>query len=154
VSPAGLLSDGFSPVLALGVAIVAILAVSFVRLLRKAAPARRHPARVQPFSYWYALVPFEDVAEAKERPVLVLRHDGVTARVLKVTSRPKPGRTDYRRIDTSQWDRPGRREGSWLQTDQAVTVPLNGFRRRLGDERNPHFQRGLRRLHPGELDET
>lgn len=114
---------------------------------------RRAPTTPSVFSYWYALVPFDDGDGAKERPVLVLRLEGTTAEVLKVTSKAKPGRTNYRRIETSHWDRPGRREGSWLRTDQTVTLPVASFRRWLGDERNVHFTRELTRLHPDAFDE-
>jgi hypothetical protein len=104
-----------------------------------------------PFSYWYAQVPFEHDDGAKERPVLVLRVEGANARVLKVTSKPKSGRTSWRRVDTSGWDRPGQREGSWLQTDKVTTVPLRGFRRCSGLEHNDYFRRELVRLHPTEF---
>jgi hypothetical protein len=115
----------------------------------QAAP--RRPATPTPFSYWYALVPFEHGDGAKERPVLVLRLEGTNARVLKVTSKAKSGRTNWRPVDTSRWDRPGQREGSWLQTDKVMTVPLAGFRRCLGHEHNVFFRRELLRLHPTEL---
>ena len=97
------------------------------------------------------MVPFEHGDGAKERPVLVLGLDGTTATVLKVTSKDKSGRTNYRRVDTSRWDRPGQREGSWLQTDKVTTIPLSGFRRRLGDEHNTLFRRELARIHPNEF---
>jgi hypothetical protein len=112
---------------------------------------RPRTATPTPFSYWYAQVPFEHDDGAKERPVLVLRVEGVNARVLKVTSKPKSGRTNWRRIDTSRWDRPGQREGSWLQTDKVTTVPVAGFRRCLGLEHNDYFRRELVRFHPTEF---
>jgi mRNA-degrading endonuclease toxin of MazEF toxin-antitoxin module len=104
-----------------------------------------------PLSYWYATVPFEDGDGAKERPVLVLRQDGSTARVLKVTSRSKEGRTNYRRVETSGWDRPGARDGSWVQTDRVVTIPLSSFRRRLGDEQDRLLRDELTQLHRHEF---
>jgi mRNA-degrading endonuclease toxin of MazEF toxin-antitoxin module len=113
-----------------------------------AGAARRTAAGPTPFTYWYALVPYEEGNGAKERPVLVLRLAGAHAEVLKVTSRPKQGRTTWRRIDTSRWVRPGVRDGSWLQTDRVVTVPVVMFRRYLGTEENPHFRAELLRLHP------
>jgi hypothetical protein len=112
---------------------------------------RPRTATPTPFSYWYAQVPFEHDDGAKERPVLVLRVAGVNARVLKVTSKPKSGRTNWRRVDTTGWDRPGQREGSWLQTDKVTTVPVKGFRRCLGLEHNDYFRRELVRLHPTEF---
>jgi hypothetical protein len=118
---------------------------------RRRQPTLRRGATPSPFSYWYAMVPFEGDQGAKERPVLVLRLDGTTARVLKVTSKDKSGRTNYRRLDTSRWDRPGQRQGSWLQTDKVTTVPLAGFRRCLGDEHNAFFRQELVRRHPHEF---
>lgn len=143
--------------LALLVVVVAVVSSALVRFLTRRTPAggawgaRHRAATPTPFSYWYAQVPFEHDDGAKERPVLVLRVEGANARVLKVTSKPKPGRTNWRKLDTSRWDRPGHREGSWLQTDKVTTVPLMGFRRCLGDERNGYFRQELRRLHPNEF---
>lgn len=137
---------------AIALVLLVPLAVFLVRALTEASrrrPARRHDPRApELFSYWYALVPFEDTDGAKERPVLVLRHDGTRAEVLKVTSKAKPGRTNYRRVDTSRWDRPGRANGSWVQTGKVVTIPLINFRRHLGDETNAMFTRELVRIHP------
>jgi mRNA-degrading endonuclease toxin of MazEF toxin-antitoxin module len=103
------------------------------------------------FTYWYARVPFEDSEEAKDRPVLVLRREGDHARVLKVTSQEKVGRTNYRRIDPSRWDRPGARNGSWVQTDNVVTVPVDHFRRRLGVETDQDLKQELMRIHRREF---
>jgi hypothetical protein len=111
----------------------------------------RDPSSPERFSYWYALVPFEDSDGSKDRPVLVLTHDGTDARVLKVTSKAKPGRTNYRRIDTSGWDRPGEAADSWLRTGKVLTVPLTSFRRHLGHETNTMFTRELVRIHPSEF---
>jgi mRNA-degrading endonuclease toxin of MazEF toxin-antitoxin module len=104
-----------------------------------------------PLSYWYATVPFDDGEGSKERPVLVLRQDGSNARVLKVTSQSKEGRANYRRVDTAGWDRPGARNGSWVQTDRVVTIPLRNFRRRLGDERDGTLKEELAQLHRHEF---
>jgi hypothetical protein len=107
--------------LALLVVVVAVVSSALVKLFRGRAVAggtrvtRPRTATPTPFSYWYAQVTFEHDDGAKERPVLVLRVEGVNARVLKVTSKPKCGKTNWRRVDTSVWDRPGQREGSWLQ---------------------------------------
>jgi hypothetical protein len=119
-----------------------------VRRHRPAAATRRR-AQPVPFSYWYALVPFEEGHGEKERPVLVLAQDGVTARVLKVTSRDRSGRANYRAVDTSRWDRPGDRAGSWLQTDRIIAIPVAGFRRRLGDEDDVVLRQELARVHAG-----
>jgi hypothetical protein len=143
--------------LALLLVVVAAMLSALVKTLTGRTSARGgqappHRATTPtPFSYWYALVPFEHGDGAKERPVLVLRLEGTTARVLKVTSKPKAGRTNWRRLETAGWDRPGQREGSWLQTDKVTTVPLAGFRRCLGHERNGYFRRELVRIHPSEF---
>jgi mRNA-degrading endonuclease toxin of MazEF toxin-antitoxin module len=119
-------------------------------------PPRSHDRGVRrprpmPLSYWYATVPFDDGEGSKERPVLVLRQDGSNARVLKVTSQFKEGRANYRRVDTAGWDRPGARNGSWVQTDRVVTIPLRNFRRRLGDERDGTLKEELAQLHRHEF---
>jgi mRNA-degrading endonuclease toxin of MazEF toxin-antitoxin module len=155
-----ILADANVESLALLVLVVAVVASALVKPFRRRPVAsgtrvtRRPTATPMPFSYWYAQVPFEHDDGAKERPVLVLRVEGVNARVLKVTSKPKSGRTNWRRLDTSRWDRPGQREGSWLQTDKVTTVPLAGFRRCLGLEHNDYFRRELLRLHPTEFGQA
>lgn len=83
--------------------------------------------------------------------MLVLRQDRTNARVLKVTSQDKQGRDNFHRVDTSNWDRPGKRDGSWLQTDTVVTVPLSSFRRRLGSELDTAFTQRLSRKHGNEF---
>jgi hypothetical protein len=143
--------------LALLVVVVAVVSSALIKLFRgRTVPGGTRVTRPRtttptPFSYWYAQVPFEHDDGAKERPVLVLHVEGVNARVLKVTSKPKSGHTNWRRVDTSRWDRARQREGSWLQTDKVTTVPLRGFRRCLGDEHNDYFRRELVRLHPTEF---
>jgi hypothetical protein len=152
----------------LGLVVLALI-LSVARLVRRPSSGRArtrtpthprgpHPRsrvrqrpKVVPFSYWYAIVPFEDTTEVKERPVLVLRQDGTNAKVLKVTSQTKAGRANYRRVDTSRWDRPGAGDGSWIRTDRVVTVPLAGFRRCLGSETDVAFTRELTRLHGNEF---
>jgi hypothetical protein len=138
-------------IIAASAAVVLLRRLTGRTATRGTQPPGRRGASPSPFSYWYAMVPFEHGDGAKERPVLVIGLHGTTARVLKVTSKDKSDRTNYRRVDTSRWDRPGRRAGSWLQTDEVTTIPLAGFRRRLGDEHNPHFRRELARIHPDEL---
>jgi hypothetical protein len=147
-----LVAVGTVEVIAVALVLVIPLAAAIVKALTETTahrPVRRYdPRDPERFSYWYALVPFEDTSGAKERPVLVLRHDGTRADVLKVTSKAKPGRTHYRKVDTSRWARPGRANGSWLQTGEVVTIPLTNFRRHLGDETNTMFTRELVRIHP------
>jgi hypothetical protein len=140
-------------VVAAGTAAVLVEKLTRRHFGRRTRATPRRAATPSPFSYWYALVPFERGDGAKERPVLVLRLEDTTARVLKVTSKAKPGRVNYRRIDTSRWDRPGRGDGSWLQTDKVTTIPLASFRRCLGDEHNTYFRRELARIHPNEFSQ-
>ena len=157
---ATIFSDANVELLALLVVVVAVVLSSLVKPFRRRTVAGRtrvtrlRTATPAPFSYWYAQVPFEHDDGAKERPVLVLRVVGGNARVLKVTSKPKSGRTNWRRVDTTRWDRPGQREGSWLQTDKVTTVPLAGFRRCVGIEHNDYFRRELLRLHPTEFGQA
>jgi mRNA-degrading endonuclease toxin of MazEF toxin-antitoxin module len=151
--------DELLPILAIAVILLAGLVTGVLRRSskdrqrsrRRTPPHRHRMAAPAPFTYWYALVPFEDSEEAKDRPVLVLRREADHARVLKVTSQEKVGRTNYRRIDTSRWDRPGARNGSWVQTDNVVTVPVDHFRRRLGVETDQGFKQELMRIHRGEF---
>jgi mRNA-degrading endonuclease toxin of MazEF toxin-antitoxin module len=137
--------------LAVLVAAAVAIAAGLARSLVRGTAARHRPSAPAVFSYWYALVPFEDIDDVKERPVLVLRRDDRHARVLKVTSKAKPGRTNYRRVDTSRWDRPGQRAGSWLQMDKVVSLPLTSFRRHLGDEQDAYFTQELIRIHADEF---
>jgi hypothetical protein len=152
-----ILAEANVELLALLLVVLAVMASALFRTLKGRSSASdtqgppRGAAAPTPFSYWYALVPFEHDAGAKERPVLVLRLEGTNARVLKVTSKANAGRTNWRPVDTSRWDRPGQREGSWLQTDKVTTVPLAGFRRCLGHEDNVYFRRELLRIHATEF---
>jgi hypothetical protein len=156
---ASILAEANLELLALFLVVVAAIGAALCKLVsgRTVVEGPRVTARCAatpaPFSYWYAMVPFEHGDGAKERPVLVLRLEGTNARVLKITSKAKAGRTNWRRLDTSRWDRPGQREGSWLQTDKVITVPLGDFRRCLGHERNVFFRRELLRIHPTEFDQ-
>lgn len=147
------------PLAALLMVVAAVMAAAVARAFARHGPGRGRPSRGRaatpsPFSYWYALVPFDEGDGAKDRPVLVLGIGTTSAKVLKVTSKPKPGQRNFRRVDTSRWHRPGRREGSWVQTDKVVTISLASFRRYLGDEDNVYFQRELVRLHPDALHQS
>ena len=80
---------------------------------------------------WWARVPFEDAAGAKDRPCLVLERGARSATVLKITSKHHaelpgvlalpPGTVGDRE------DRP-----SWLETEESREVPFADFRRRVG----------------------
>jgi hypothetical protein len=66
----------------------------------------RRPARhPQPGEIWWATVPFRETAGEKRRPCLVLRGDGQTFEVLKITSQDKNQRHDHVQIPTHTWDR-------------------------------------------------
>jgi hypothetical protein len=147
------------PLAALLIVVVAVMAVAVAKAFAGHGPGRGQPSQGRatapsPSSYRYALVPFDDGDGTKDRPVLVLGIGTTSAKVLKVTSKPKPGQRNFRRVDTARWHRPGLREGSWVQTDKVVTISLTSFRRYLGDEHNVHFKRELVRLHPNELQQS
>ncbi|MDH6110705.1 mRNA-degrading endonuclease toxin of MazEF toxin-antitoxin module [Kitasatospora sp. MAP12-15] len=123
-------------------AIVIAVIVAVVRSLR--SPAER-PTTVRPGTgtgrppaggpapreIWWAEVPFEDGPGAKDRPCLVLRVDGRTATVVKITSKHHAERPGVLALPPgSVGDREGRT--SWLETDELRDVPLAHFRRRVG----------------------
>ncbi|WP_441251686.1 type II toxin-antitoxin system PemK/MazF family toxin [Kitasatospora sp. McL0602] len=91
-------------------------------------PAGRGPA---PREIWWAEVPFEDGPGAKDRPCLVLRVNGRTATVAKITSKHHAERPGVLPLPPGAvGDRQGRT--SWLETDELREVPLADFRRRIG----------------------
>ncbi|MBP0454371.1 type II toxin-antitoxin system PemK/MazF family toxin [Kitasatospora sp. RG8] len=122
----------------LAVAGVAVLALAVLRRSRKApaAPqARPRPAKGRPGpapqEIWWAQVPFEDGPGVKDRPCLVLRVNGRTATVAKITSKHRADRPGVLPLPPgSVGDRQGRT--SWLETDELREVPLADFRRRAG----------------------
>ncbi|MFB7617700.1 type II toxin-antitoxin system PemK/MazF family toxin [Kitasatospora sp. NPDC056181] len=122
----------------LAVAGVAVLALAVLRRSRKApaAPrARPRPAKGRPGpapqEIWWAQVPFEDGPGVKDRPCLVLRVNGRTATVAKITSKHHADRPGVLPLPPgSVGDRQGRT--SWLETDELREVPLADFRRRAG----------------------
>ncbi|MFC9326309.1 type II toxin-antitoxin system PemK/MazF family toxin [Kitasatospora sp. NPDC057015] len=130
------------------VAALAALAGALARRARRgAAPSRprrggtRPPGtgrggRPAPREIWWAEVPFEDGPGAKDRPCLVLRVNGRTATVAKITSKHHAERPGVLALPPgSVGDARGR--ASWLETDELRDVPLTAFRRRIGplDER-------------------
>ncbi|WP_190211344.1 type II toxin-antitoxin system PemK/MazF family toxin [Kitasatospora indigofera] len=102
-----------------------------------ARPARGGAAgRPAPREIWWAEVPFEDGPGAKDRPCLVLRVNGRTATVAKITSKHHAERPGVLALPPDTvGDARGRT--SWLETDEQREVPLAAFRRRVGplDER-------------------
>ncbi|MEU6232036.1 type II toxin-antitoxin system PemK/MazF family toxin [Kitasatospora sp. NPDC047058] len=130
--------------LALGTvaAAVAALVVARVRARRRVRRApvptapRPRPDRGRaggpaPQEIWWAEVPFEDGPGAKDRPCLVLRVNGRSATVAKITSKHHADRPGVLPLPPgSVGDRQGRT--SWLETDELREVPLRDFRRRAG----------------------
>ncbi|WP_406198890.1 type II toxin-antitoxin system PemK/MazF family toxin [Kitasatospora sp. NBC_01560] len=93
-------------------------------------PAKGRPGPA-PQEIWWAEVPFEDGPGAKDRPCLVLRVNGRTATVVKITTKHHAERPGVLPLPPgSVGDRAGRT--SWLETDELREVPLTAFRRRAG----------------------
>lgn len=133
-------------------ALVAAVARSRTRQERPGRPAPgptrprttgRGPA---PREIWWAEVPFEDGPGAKDRPCLVLRVNGRTATVAKITSKHHAERPGVLALPPGAvGDRQGRT--SWLETDELREVPLTAFRRKAGPldaQTWARAQRGMR----------
>ena len=127
-----------------GAVVLAVVRVVLRGNRRRPVPGRpaagRPPAkggrRPAPREIWWAEVPFEDGPGAKDRPCLVLRVNGRTATVAKITSKHHAERPGVLALPPGTvGDRLGRT--SWLETDELRDVPLRDFRRRVGpvDER-------------------
>ncbi|MFI6113770.1 type II toxin-antitoxin system PemK/MazF family toxin [Kitasatospora sp. NPDC051164] len=127
----------------LAVAGVALVATVVALMARRTRPAPRPAgptgprprpstrARPEPQEIWWAEVPFEDGPGSKDRPCLVLRVNGRTATVAKITSKHHAERPGVLPLPPgSVGDRQGR--VSWLETDELREVPLSTFRRRAG----------------------
>ncbi|MDH6577124.1 type II toxin-antitoxin system PemK/MazF family toxin [Kitasatospora sp. MAP5-34] len=105
-------------------------------------PTGRGPAARE---VWWAEVPFEDGPGAKDRPCLVLRVNGRTATVVKITSKHHAERPGVLALPPgSVGDRQGRT--SWLETDELREVPLADFRRRVGPLDEGTWARAQREL--------
>ncbi|MFG2102699.1 type II toxin-antitoxin system PemK/MazF family toxin [Micromonospora echinaurantiaca] len=98
----------------------------------------------RPGDIWWADVPYADGTGSKVRPCLVLRVDGRSAEVLKITSQDKSGRDDHVRIPTRDWDR-GAEHDSYLDIGDPIRVPLPAFEDRAGPC-DPTLWRHLRTL--------
>ncbi|NGN66797.1 type II toxin-antitoxin system PemK/MazF family toxin [Streptomyces sp. A7024] len=119
-------------------AIIAALVDSWGRLSRAhrrdgRAKVRRagRPPVVRAGEIWWADVPFEDSDRSKDRPCLVVRVDGDTASVVKITSKfhgERPGIIPLPPGSVS--DRRGRT--SYLETDEVREVEVWDFRRKSG----------------------
>ncbi|CAK7284241.1 type II toxin-antitoxin system PemK/MazF family toxin [Streptomyces sp. SCPE 10] len=95
----------------------------------RAAGARG--TRPSPGDIWWANVPFEDRAEVKDRPCLVLAVRGNRATVAKITSKFHDDRAGVIPLPPGAvGDARGR--PSFLHTDELREVPVGDFRRRVG----------------------
>ncbi|MDQ1019216.1 type II toxin-antitoxin system PemK/MazF family toxin [Streptomyces afghaniensis] len=104
---------------------------SSARRDRTTAAAAAVAGLPQPTEIWWADVPYEDEARAKDRPCLVLAVRGERATVAKITTRFRHERTGVIPLPPGTvGDAQGR--ASFLETDELREVPVWGFRRRIG----------------------
>ncbi|WDO08134.1 type II toxin-antitoxin system PemK/MazF family toxin [Streptomyces murinus] len=102
----------------------------------RAGTRQRHAAtprggRPAPGDIWWANVPYEDRAEMKDRPCLVLAVRGDRATVAKITTKYHDERAGVIPLPPGAvGDARGR--PSFLQTDELREVPVGDFRRRVG----------------------
>lgn len=101
------------------------------RRVRPLPPIPRERDEPAPGHIWWADIPFDDKAEVKDRPCLVLGVDSRGVRVLKITSQDKSARGDeYVRLRSPEWSRkPG---DSWLERRHVRTIPRSAMRRPVG----------------------
>ncbi|MCF2527718.1 type II toxin-antitoxin system PemK/MazF family toxin [Yinghuangia soli] len=116
-------------------ALTCVVAWAAARLLDR-GPARTLPrptpgSAPQPGQIWFAAVPFDDSAQVKDRPCLVVGRTRRGIRVLKITSQDKSGRPDYVRMPVAGWDTAAKHD-SWLELTPRRTVARSAFRRPLG----------------------
>lgn len=113
------------------------------RRLPQAGPVRIPPPRPAghpsslpwPGEIWWAMVPFADVAAAKDRPCLVLSVYGDVATVVPITTKYHPVGAAVALPPGSVGDRQGRQ--SYLRTRERRRLPVSDFRRRAGTV-DPH----------------
>jgi len=74
-------------------------------------------------------VPYEENdGRGKDRPVLVIGHDGADrVFAIRLTSKAHDGDRDYLSIGTGPWDSQGRT--SWVDIEQLYSVHVRGMRR-------------------------
>ncbi|MEU3535634.1 type II toxin-antitoxin system PemK/MazF family toxin [Streptomyces murinus] len=102
----------------------------------RAGTRQRHAAtprggRPVPGDIWWANVPYEDRAEMRDRPCLVLAVRGDRATVAKITTKYHDERAGVIPLPPGAvGDARGR--PSFLQTDELREVPVGDFRRRVG----------------------
>ncbi|MEU3373804.1 type II toxin-antitoxin system PemK/MazF family toxin [Streptomyces sp. NPDC006660] len=93
-----------------------------------AGRARQAPKAAE---IWWAEVPYEDVPGGKDRPCLVLRVQGGTVTVAKITSKYHDERAGVIPLPPGTVaDAHGR--PSFLETDELREVGVSAFRRRVG----------------------
>jgi hypothetical protein len=108
------------PVLGVGVPLL-------IKLRRAFRPEDREPAVGH---IWWADVPFEEVADSKDRPCLIVEVNGDRAMVLMITSKDKTGREGYVPIDGRGWYEGDK--SSWLKLDRLINLKSSDFRRYAG----------------------
>ncbi|MET8805596.1 type II toxin-antitoxin system PemK/MazF family toxin [Streptomyces sp. NPDC004546] len=102
-----------------------------LRPLGRAGTRPAKAARPAPGDIWWADVPYEDRADAKDRPCLVLAVRGNRATVAKITSKYRDERAGVIPLPPGAvGDAQGR--PSFLETDELREVPVGDFRRRVG----------------------
>ncbi|MFF4687617.1 type II toxin-antitoxin system PemK/MazF family toxin [Streptomyces sp. NPDC001307] len=102
-----------------------------LRPLGRAGARPAKAARPAPGDIWWADVPYEDRADAKDRPCLVLAVRGNRATVAKITSKYRDERAGVIPLPPGAvGDARGR--PSFLETDELREVPVGDFRRRVG----------------------
>ena len=88
----------------------------------------------EPDQVWWAMLPFEDKAKAKDRPVLITEDNGGRwVRVRKITSqKPNSNFADqYTQLPTQTWSKSGKQ--SWLKTGGTpFRIRRDALRRRAG----------------------
>lgn len=100
--------------------------LDLARLIPSAAPASGVPV-VAPHEVWWAQVRFEDSAETKDRPCLILATRRGRAKVLMFTSQDQSGRSNYVPVPPGMWRHP---KQSFLRTDRVIDLKLTDLRRR------------------------
>ncbi|MFT0140143.1 hypothetical protein ACEK07_40685 [Alcanivoracaceae bacterium MT1] len=110
--------------------------------------ARRRRSRFVLWEVWSAVVPFEDIDDDKERPVVVIgaapgasRSRRAPLLCLKVTSQNKDGRQGYRGISTRNWEMNKTGRG-WLQVDRMLVLDPVEARFRGADAAPSRLARG------------
>ncbi|MGY1649822.1 type II toxin-antitoxin system PemK/MazF family toxin [Geodermatophilus sp. SYSU D01119] len=99
----------------------------FKILTRFARPRHTDPAVGE---IWWADVPFEEVADSKDRPCLVIDANSERAVVLMITSVDKSGRPGYVWMDSTGWYEG--EKSSWLKIDRRIPLKRADFRRYAG----------------------